>query len=59
MKGERKRGMRKKMWEDNIKEWTGTDFGSSTRSAENRARWKGFVANLCGVPATFQCYGIE
>ena len=44
MKGKRKRGKQKKRWEDNIKEWTGMDFASSTRAAENRSRWKGIVA---------------
>ena len=38
MKGKRKRGRQKKGWEDNIKEWTGMDFPSSTRAAENRTR---------------------
>ena len=45
-----KRGRQKKRWEDNIKEWTGMDFASSTRAAENRSRWKGIVANLTVVP---------
>ena len=45
VKGKRKRGRQKKRWEDNIKEWTGMDFASSTRAAENRSRWKGIVAN--------------
>ena len=40
--------------EDNIKEWTGMDFASSTRAAENRMmktlRWKGIVANSSVVP---------
>ena len=47
VKGKRKRG-RQKTWkrlEDNIKEWTGMDFASSTRAAESRTRWKGVVAN--------------
>ena len=35
---------------DNIKEWTGIDFASSTRAAENRLRWKGIVANSSVVP---------
>ena len=39
VKGKRKRGRQKKRWEDNIKEWTGMDFASSTRAAENRSRW--------------------
>ena len=34
----KKRGRQKKKWEDNIKEWTGMDFASSTRTAENRTR---------------------
>ena len=38
VKGQRKRDRQKKRWEDNIKEWTGTDFASSTRAAENRTR---------------------
>ena len=50
VKGNRKRGRQKKRWEDNIKEWTGVDFASSTRAAENRTRWKGTVANLSVVP---------
>ena len=36
--------------EDNIKEWTGIDFVSSTRAAENRIRWIGIVANSSVMP---------
>ena len=50
VKGKRKIGRQKKRWEDNIKEWTGMDFASSTRAAENRSRWKGIVANSSLVP---------
>ena len=50
MKGKRKRGRQKKRWEDNIKEWTGMDFASSTRTADDRTRWKGIVANSSVVP---------
>ena len=50
VKGKRKRGRQKKRWEDNIKEWTGMDFASSTRTADDRARWKGIVANSSVVP---------
>ena len=46
MKGKRKRGRQKQRCEGNIKDWTGLDFASSTRAAENRSRWKGVVANL-------------
>ena len=50
LKGKRKRGRQKKRWEDNIKDWTGMDFASSARAAENRSRWKGIVANSSVVP---------
>ena len=50
VKGKRKRGRQKKRWEDNIKEWTGMDFASSTRAPENRSRWKEIVANSSVVP---------
>ena len=50
MKGKRKRVRQKKRWEDNIKEWTGMDFASSTRAAENRTKWKGIVVNSSVVP---------
>ena len=50
VKGNRKRGRLKKRWEDNIEEWTEMDFASSTRTAENRTRWKGIVANSSVVP---------
>ena len=50
VEGERKRGRQKKRWEDNIKGWTGMDFASSTRAAENRTRWKVIVANSSVVP---------
>ena len=38
VKGKGKRGRQKKRWEDNIKEWTGMDFVSSTRAGENRTK---------------------
>ena len=50
MKGKRKTDRQKKRWEDTIKEWTGMDFGSSTRTAESKSRWKGIVANSSVVP---------
>ena len=45
-----KRGRQKKRWGDNIKEWTGMDFASSIRAAENRTRWKWIVADSSVVP---------
>ena len=49
MQGKR-RGRQKKRWENNIKEWTGMDFASSTRAAEDRTRWKGIVVKSFVVP---------
>ena len=48
--GKRKGGRQKKRWEDNIKEWRGMDFASSTRAAENKTKWKGIVVNSPVVP---------
>ena len=36
VKEKTKRARQKKRWVDNIKEWTGMDFASSTKAAENR-----------------------
>ena len=47
---ERKQKKRQTEVEDNIKEWTGMDFASSTRAAENRTRWKEIVANSSVEP---------
>ena len=57
VKKKRKRGRQKKRWED--KEWTGMDFASSTRAAENRSMERDCCEFICGAPTTFQGYGIE
>ena len=54
MEGKRRKGRLKKRWEDNIKEWTGMDFFSSTRAAE-----KDCCKVICGAPTTSQDYGID
>ena len=46
LKRKRRRGRQKNAWEDNIKEWTGIDFTSSSRAPENRTSWKGIIALL-------------
>ena len=58
VKGKRKRGRQKKRFEDNIKKWTGMDFASSARAAENRME-KDCCEFICGAPTTFQGYGIK
>ena len=46
----RSSGLAKTILQGNVKEWTGMDFASSLRAAENRSRWKGIVANSSVVP---------
>ena len=50
VKGTRRRGIQKKRWEDNIKEWTGMEFGDSLRAGEDKEGWKGIVATSSVVP---------
>ena len=33
----------KKMWEDNIREWTGMNFAGSAGAAEGRTGWRGLL----------------
>ena len=44
VKGGRRQGGQRKRWEDNIREWTGLEFGKSQRAVENRAKWRKLVA---------------
>ena len=61
VKGKRWRGRQKRRYEGNIKEWTGIDFASSTRAAENRTRWKGLLRThlWCPDDLTGLCDRIE
>ena len=36
VKGGRRQGRQRKRWEDNIREWTGLEFGKTQRAVENR-----------------------
>ena len=36
--GGRRQGRQRKRWEDNIREWTGLEFGKSQRAVENREK---------------------
>ena len=40
VEGERSRGRPKRMYVDDIKEWTGKDMITTMRRTENRRRWK-------------------
>ena len=50
VKGGRRQGGQRKRWEDNIREWTGLEFGKSQRAVENREKWRRLVAKLSVVP---------
>ena len=39
----RRQGGQRKRWEDNIREWTGLEFGKSQRAVENREKWRKLV----------------
>ena len=45
--GGRRQGRQRKRWEDNIREWTGLEFGKSQRAVKNRKKW---VAKSSVVP---------
>uniref|UniRef100_UPI003AF96979 hypothetical protein n=1 Tax=Thiolapillus sp. TaxID=2017437 RepID=UPI003AF96979 len=44
VKGGRRQGGQRKRWEDNIREWTGLEFGKSKRAVGNREKWRKLVA---------------
>ena len=50
VKGGRRQGRQRKRWEDNIREWTGLEFGRSQRVVENREKWRKLVAKSSVVP---------
>ena len=50
VKGGRRQGRQRKRWEDNIREWTGLEFGKSQRAVENREKWRKLVAKSSLVP---------
>ena len=44
-------GRQRKRWEDNIREWTGLEFGRFQRAVENREKWRKLVAKSSLVPS--------
>ena len=61
VKGGRRQGRQRKRWEDNIREWTGLEFGKSQRAVENREKMeKTGCEIICGVPCNDpRGYGID
>ena len=50
VQGGRRQGRQRRMWEDNIREWTDLEFGKSQRAVENREKWRKLVAKSSVVP---------
>ena len=50
VQGGRRRGRQRKRWEDNIKEWTGLEWNTILRRAENREEWRNLVVKSAVVP---------
>ena len=50
VKGGRRQGRQRKRWEDNIREWTGLEFGKSQRAVENREKWRKLFSKSSVVP---------
>ena len=48
--GGRREGRQRKRWENNIREWTGLEFGRFHRAVENRGKWRNLVAKSSVVP---------
>ena len=59
VKGGRRQGRQRKRWEDNIREWTGLEFGKSQRAVENREKMeKTGCKIICGAPTTLAVKGL-
>ena len=59
VKERRRQGRQRKRWEDNIREWTGTEFAKSQRAVENRGKMeKTGCKIICGAPTTLAVKGL-
>ena len=50
VKGGRRQGGQRKKWEDNIREWTGLEFGKSQRAVEKTEKWGKLIGKSSVVP---------
>ena len=50
VKGGRRQDRQRKRLEDNIREWTGLEFGRSQRAVENREKWRKLLEKSSVVP---------
>ena len=59
VKGARRQGRQRKRWEDNIRKWTGLEFGKSQRAVENRKKMEKTGCKIvCGAPTTLAVKGL-
>ena len=59
MKGGRRQGRQRKRWEDNIREWTGLEFGKSQRAVENMEKMEKIGCKIiCAAPTTLAVKGL-
>ena len=49
-KGGKRQSRQRKTWEDNIREWTGLEFGRSQRAVENRENGENWLQNHLWCP---------
>ena len=50
VQGGRRRGRQRKLWEDNVKEWTGLEWNIILRKTENHKEWRKLVVKSTVVP---------
>ena len=54
VKGERRQGRQRKRWEDNIRKWTGLEFGRSQRTVENGKMEKTGCEIICNLKSNLK-----
>ena len=58
VKERRRQGRQRKMWEDNIGEWTGLEFPKSQRAVEKKGKMEETGCEIiCGAPTTLAAKG--
>ena len=57
VKGGKRQGRQEKRWEDNIREWTGLQFGRSQRAVENREKKEKTGCEMSPRGLTFTWWG--
>ena len=60
VKGGRRQSRQRKRWEDNIREWTGLEFGKSQRAVGEQGKMeKTGCKIICGAPTTLAVKGLK